>query len=229
MNELQTYIDELEAIDLAIANGTYKKGRWQRIVRELQGLPPVSRKTLSMLVTRVSDHLHKENEFPSLPVAVGFAAEVVLFIAACLLLLEPSIWLRLLGVAALALCLQPSIKILTASILGVRYSYVFLWYVEPRFKMQFGSYLARSPGQKMLINAMGSIGTPIALAIGFVALRDVPWLSLLCLAGLVGATVMQIGAFIAALMGVRKVGPFLLTTLTTPATLGAQVREMLGK
>ncbi|MFT4797572.1 MAG: hypothetical protein ACJAYE_002747 [Candidatus Azotimanducaceae bacterium] len=229
MNELQAYIDELEAIDLAIANGTYKKGRWQRLVREIQDLPAESKKALSTLVTQVSNHLHQENEFPSLPVTIGFAFEAVLFTAACLLLVEPSIWLRLVGVAALALCLQPSIKILTGSILGVRYAYVFLWYFEPRFKMQFGSYLARSQGQKMLINAMGSIGTPIALATGYVVLQDLPWLSLLCLAAVVGATVMQVGAFIAALMGVRKVGPFLLTTLTTPATLGGQVREMLGK
>lgn len=229
MNEQQTYIDELEAIDLALTNGTYKKGRWQRLIRELQELPVESRRTLAALVTRVSNHLHQQNGFPALPVAVGFAFEMVLFIAACLLLAEPSIWLRLFGVAALALCLQPSIKILTASMLGVRYSYVFLWYVEPRFKMQFGSYLARSQGQKMLINAMGSIGTPIALATGYVALQDVDWLSLLCLVGALGAAGMQIGAFFAALMGVRKVGPFLLTTLTTPATLGGQVREMLGK
>ena len=229
MNELQTYIDELESIDAALADGTYKKGRWQRLVRELQELPVASRKNLASLVTRVSNQLHQQNGFPSLPVTVGFAFEAALFAAACLLLAEASIWLRLIGVAALALCLQPSIKILTASLLGVRYSYVFLWYFEPRFKMQFGSYLTRSQGQKMFINAMGSIGTPIALAMGYFVLKDVPWLSLLCLAGVVGAAGMQIGAFIAALMGVRKVGPFLLTTLTTPATLGGQVREMLGK
>lgn len=225
MTDIQSYRDELGAIAESLSNGTYKPGPWQRLIKQLEALPVSDRVELEEQVNTVSNQLHGRNGFWQLPVAVGFLLELILFMLAVFLILADDVWLRLGGVVALGLCLQPSLKILTATFFGVRYAYVFLWYFEPRFKMQFGSYLLRSRGQKILINLLGSLGTPIALIVGYLVLQEVWWLSLLCLVGALGAAGMQVAAFIAALMGVRKVGPFLLTNLTTPAMLGSLIRN----
>lgn len=225
MNNIQIYRDELDDIAESLLAGTYKPGPWQRLIKNLETLPKAERAELSDQVSAVSNQLHGRNGFWQLPAIVGFVLELILFSAGLYLVMADNVWLRLCGVVALGLCLQPSLKIITASLLGVRYAYVFLWYFEPRFKMQFGSYLQRSRGQKILINLMGSLGTPLALIVGYMVLQEVWWLSLLCLFGALGAAAMQVAAFIAALMGVRKVGPFLLTNLTTPAMLGSLLRN----
>ena len=125
----------------------------------------------------------------------------------------------------LALCLQPLIKISMGIILGVRYSYVYLWYVEPRFKMSFGTYYKLERWQKLVLQLSGSIGTPIALLAGWRVLGDVPLLAFLCLVGALAALLMQVSAFVAVWFGVRKLGPFLLTNLTTPALLAKEWKE----
>jgi hypothetical protein len=56
-------------------------------------------------------------------------------------------------------------------------------------------------------------------------LADHPLLAVACLAGFILTASMQIAAFIAAWLGVRKVGPFLLTTLTTPALLAKELKS----
>ncbi len=225
MTQLQTYHDQLDAIAEAIADGSYKPGPWQRLIKQLETLPKADQATLADHVNAVSNQLHGRNGFLQLPVAAGFLLELLLFVAGVYLVTMDNVWFRLFGVASLALCLQPSIKIISASVVGVRYAYVFLWYFEPRFKMQFGTYLQRSLGQKIFINLMGSVGTPLALLVGYFVLQELWWLALLCLLGAIGAAGMQVAAFVAALLGVRKVGPFLLTNLTTPATLGGLIRN----
>ena len=122
--------------------------------------------------------------------------------------------------------MQPGLKLIAGAILGVRYSYVYLWYFEPRFKMAYGSYALLTPAQKVTLHAAGSIGTPIALFVGYLALTSAPVLAYLCLAGSVGALGMQVAAFVAVMNGIKKVGPFQLTTLTTPATLAFELKKM---
>jgi len=61
---------------------------------------------------------------------------------------------------------QPSIKITVGTVMGVRDSYVYLWYVEPRFKMQFGTCQERSHGKKLALPLAGSVGTTAALLAG---------------------------------------------------------------
>mgnify|MGYP003626384495 CR=1 FL=1 len=223
--DLQVYRDELDSISESLTAETYRPGPWQKLIKQLEGLSKADRAQLTGDVSRVSNQLHGRNGFPQLPVAFGFAFELILLLVSVYLLGQDSVWVRLAGVVTLGLALQPSLKILTATLFGVRYAYVFLWYFEPRFKMQFGTYLLRSRGEKITINMMGSIGTPLALVVGFFALQEVSWLSLACLVGALGAAGMQIAAFFAALLGVRKVGPFLLANLTTPATLGNLIRN----
>ena len=91
--------------------------------------------------------------------------------------------------------------------------------------MQFGSYLCLAKWKKLVLQFLGSIGTPIALLVGWQVLKDSQVLSLLCLLGAVATFLMQLGAFVAVWFGVRKLGPFLLSNLTTPAFLAKELRE----
>jgi hypothetical protein len=71
----------------------------------------------------------------------------------------------------------------------------------------------------------GSVGTPIALLVGIFLLDDNFWLQSLCFAGFFGALILQVGAFILVMAGVRTVGTLPLTTLTTPAMLAEVYRS----
>jgi len=217
---------QLDEIESALDTGSYQRGQWQRLLRRLDHSGQATVVSLGNQITTVSNKLHRHNNgFPELPVSYGFSLELILFGASLACLTTSSDLVQLLGVGLLALCLQPGIKIITGLILGVRYSYVYLWYFEPRFKMAFGTYLLLTHKQKVILHAMGSVGTPIALFIGFLTLTAAPVLAYLCLAGSLGALGMQVAAFVAAARGVKKIGPFQLTTLTTPATLAYELKK----
>ena len=66
----------------------------------------------------------------------------------------------------LALTGQPLVKVTLGLLLGVRYAYAYLWYVEPRFKIRYSTYIALTPRRRVLLNLTGSIGTPLVLAAG---------------------------------------------------------------
>jgi hypothetical protein len=213
-------------IERTLDLGTYRVGDWQTLLRTLKEQGEEADPISTPHLTRVSDKLHRRNGFPAAAAWVGMVGEYLLLGSSLLAMNAESILLRLAGVIVLASCLQPLIKITTGLALGVRYSYVYLWYVEPRFKMQFGTYHRLSPAKKLALQLMGSIGTPTALLIGWGMLQDEPLLSMLCLAGALIAVMMQVGAFFAVGAGVRKVGPFLLTNLTTPAMLAKEWHEV---
>ncbi len=161
-----------------------------------------------------------------MPFWLGFSGEILLLLGAWLLLPSPYFWLKTLGFIALVLAMQPLIKVVTGLLLGVRYSHAYMWYFEPRFKMAYGTYMTREPWQKIIFQFAGSIGTPLAFFMGIWIYEDNTIFRLLCLAGFLAALGMQVGAFVAAWYGVKKVGPFLLASLTTPATLAVEMRHL---
>jgi hypothetical protein len=221
--------DQLLKIELALDQNTYTKGPWQALVRRVERMPRFERQLLQADLDRVSNKLHRRNGFPQLPVAVGFVFELALLTLVIVFLNQPDLWPRIIAVGALALSLQPSMKVAAGLLLGVRYSYVYLWYFEPRFKLRYGTYLSLPAGRRVAFHLAGSVGTPVALLTGFFVLADQPILAWLSLAGCIATTAMQVGAFIAAWMGVRRVGPFLLTSLTTPATAAKELKAFLGR
>ncbi len=211
--------EQLLEIEHDLIEGSYRPGPWQKLRLALAEAPVQERREVSDLVTRVSNLLHARKFYLKLPFIVGYLLEVALLVASSVLLLSDGVLSRLAGVVLLALCLQPLIKVTMGLVLGVRYAYVYLWYVEPRFKMAFGTYLQLTWQAQCALHLAGSLGTPLALFVGALVLGDQFWLHALCFAGFAGALLLQVGAFVLVLLGVRKVGPFLLTTLTTPATL----------
>ncbi|MFT4819587.1 MAG: hypothetical protein ACI8PP_001146 [Candidatus Pseudothioglobus sp.] len=219
--------DQLVLIEQALDENTYTKGPWQALVRRVEQLPRHERQQMQDDLDRVSNKLHKRNGFLQLPASIGFVFELVLLTLVVVFLNHPDLWLRIIAVGALALSLQPSMKVLAGLLLGVRYSYVYLWYFEPRFKQRYGTYLSLPAERRVMFHLAGSVGTPVALLVGFFVLADQPVLAWLSLAGFAATTIMQVGAFIAAWVGVTRVGPFLLTSLTTPATAAKELKALL--
>lgn len=215
MNRIETNLD----------SGTYRVGDWQKCLDDVKQLDQGASSMLSQDLTRISNKLHRRNRFPEAPAWMGFGFEYLLLAMSVLAMTAESVLVRFVSIIMLALCLQPLIKFSTGLLLGVRYSYVYLWYVEPRFKMQFGTYQKLGRRKKLLLQISGSIGTPIALITGWRVLGDEPLLAMLCLAGALMAAIMQVSAFVAVWFGVRKLGPFLLTNLTTPALLAKEWKE----
>jgi len=226
---MSTVQDQLLAIEQALDQNTYKKGPWQALTRQVEQLPRQERQQLKADLDRVSNKLHHRNGFLQLPVSLGIVFELALLTLVVVFLNHPALWLRIIAVGALALSLQPSMKVAAGLMLGVRYSYVYLWYFEPRFKLSYGTYLSLPAGRRVIFHLAGSVGTPIALLMGYWVLADQPILAWLSLAGCIATTLMQVGAFVAAWMGVRRVGPFLLTSLTTPATAARELQTLLRK
>ena len=212
-------------IESNLDSGTYRVGDWQKCLNKLKGLGQGSSSMVSHDLTRISNKLHRRNRFPEAPAWTGFVFEYLLFAMSILAMTAESTLLRLASIIMLALCLQPMIKISTGIFLGVRYSYIYLWYVEPRFKMRFGTYYDLARRKKLVLQFSGSVGTPVALLVGWRVLGDEPLLAALSLAGALAAVLMQVSAFVAVWRGVRTLGPFLLTNLTTPALLAKEWKE----
>ena len=216
--------DELDGIERDLDSGAYQIGQWQKHLSRVKKIGSAN-KALSDDLTRVSNKLHRRNKFLEGPLWIGMGLEYALCAASMMLSSVEGLLPRFLSVVMLTLCLQPLIKFTTGMMVGVKYSYVYLWYFEPRFKMQFGSYLCLVKWKKLVLQFSGSIGTPVALLIGWQVLKDAQVLSGLCLLGAVGTFLLQLGAFAAGWFGVRKLGPFLLSNLTTPASLAKELRE----
>lgn len=220
--------NELSNIRTAIDDGSYRAGAWQKLLRELDVLDQQTRHSLRDEVSEVSNALHARHNHLKAAFWPIYLLELILLVTAAWLTSTDQLYAMLLAIFLLALTLQPTIKVTTGLLLGVRYSYAYLWYFEPRFKMRYGDYAACARWRRVLLNLMGSIGTPLAMGIGMSMLQDNSYLYWLCAAGLIGFSLMQLVAFFAALAGLKRVGPMTLRHLTTPATLGFELRQMIG-
>lgn len=230
MNEVELIRNRLQAIASDIDAGNYRPGGWQTVIADADELSFDEKQILAPAVTKLSRQLHQRHGFVSVGFRIGYAVELILLIAGSFAVAADSLVINLIGIFCLALCLQPLIKVSVGLMLGVRYDYVYLWYIEPRFKMQYGSYFLLTHAQRLLLNLFGSIGTPMAMFIGFIVLTPHnEWLGPAALTLFVLATLMQVAAFVAEWMGVRMLGPFRLSQLTTPATAAAELKKLIRK
>ena len=104
--------------------------------------------------------------------------------------------------------LEPLIKLSAGTALGVEYDYAYLYGgVEPRFKMNFGSYLTLLPLRRALVQLAGTPGSMLGALLAaelftpaLPAARIVSWIVFwLVLAA-------NAGGLIAELAGVRRLG-----------------------
>jgi len=225
MSEIEQLIEQ---IDTALTEERYRPGGWQRLVTEVNKLPVAERVELSDRISSLGNKLHQRHGFLQLGFPLAFGAEIFLAVCGLALLLEGvGLPLVITGLVFLLLSLQPLIKIVVGLIIGVRYAYAYLWYIEPRFKMQYGSYLTTAPMERVMLHLSGGLGAPLALLLGVIFIADSTLVDL-CWIFFWVMLLIQIVAFVAEWVGITKVGPLRLSLLTSPATAAMELKTVLN-
>jgi hypothetical protein len=105
---------------------------------------------------------------------------------------------------------QPLVKIASGTALGIKYEYAYLFGgIEPRFKSDFGSYLALSPWKRMIFHLSGTLGSPLGAALVAVTTNErlgvAMWVSWLVFWIVIA---INAAAILAGFARVRRVGRF---------------------
>lgn len=221
--------EQIEAIERALGEDRYRVGGWQRLIAAVEVLPREERRALASRLSELSDQLHARHGFVKIPFAPAYAIEWGLLVAGVLLMVRggDSAVLSIAGVVALMLCMQPLVKVTVGLILGVRYSYAYLWFIEPRFKMRYGTYLALRTGSRVVVQLAGSVGSPFAAGLAYLLVNpDQAFVATGCLWLFWLMVLVFVVTLLAEWFGVRKVGSFRLSLLTSPATAAAEIRKL---
>jgi len=221
--------ERLAAIDRALDHGEYQSGQWTAFLEAARGAPRAMRSALARDVTRVSSKLHRRRPLHTCSAALGYALEIAATAVGGALL-----WLGAtanLGVAAVAGLLvwittfEPLLKVIVGWLLGVRYEYAYLFGIEPRFKMQYGTYLAASRPARIGLQLSGCVGSPLATVL-------VDWLMpprvsfVHVVAEVLFWILVAVNAafFLGGLCGIRRVGRLPLSASSGGAA-GVELRE----
>ena len=229
MSDLETRLSEIEG---ALEAGSYRPGPWQRFLEEVSAAPAEERRRLEEAATRVGDKLHRRTVPRVVTLERGLAFEVLGACAGLALLAAGAATgaalLLVASAALLATALQPLLKVSTGLALGVRYSYAYLKRGEPRFKLQYGSYLAAPPWRRVLLHASGTLGSPFAwLLVSGVAQPSSPTLARVLLWLFAAHLAFQAALALLAACGVRRVPLLGALRLTSPGAADFELHQAL--
>jgi hypothetical protein len=162
--------ERLTTIERTVDNGAYAPGPWQRLINDLRQVPPGMRFAVADEVSRISRKLHLRRRRYTVSVTAGLCLESFgATLGGFLLAVGISRVSNTLAIVAMILWVssfQPLLKIATGTALGIRYEYAYLFGGhEPRFKTEFGSYLALSPWKRMVFHLSGILGSPLGAAL----------------------------------------------------------------
>jgi hypothetical protein len=202
-------------------------------LRTARGLPRADRAALADDISRVSRKLHQRHRWRTIPFVAAYGAEVVIAVTGLIILItglrDRSNLLVLIAAGLWTAAFQPLVKVSTGRLLGIGYDYAYLYYVEPRFKMTYGKYLAAPRWARISFHLSGMIGSPLGLWLPTVWISDdLTLANYVCwtLFWLIVAT--NLGPFFATLFGIRKIGSFRLRPADSSAGMAAfELREAL--
>ena len=183
MSELSATLDRIES---QLDAGAYRPGPWAAFLRAADGRPRGERRVLADQASRVSDKLHRRGHPLTFSFSTGLWLELIAALVGVLLLesgLRGAYSGQVLAAAIiLTATLQPLVKIAVGYLLGIRYSYFYVWsYYEPRFKMRYGTYLCAERWQRVLLHLSGTVGSPLAFWwVSIRAAEVVPGVSTIC-------------------------------------------------
>lgn len=178
----------------------------------------------------MSDKLHRRSYSRILRIWVGLLVGIALtaFGAALLLWgLDRASPAGLLAAAVILMTtLQPLVKVAAGVCLGVRYSYVWFWGFEPRFKMRYGTYLAAPRWRRVMVHLAGTLGSPLALlCVALLAAPVQPSVASLCWALFGILLVPQVVPFLLVLLGVGSLGRLRLASRTSGGAAADELRS----
>ena len=220
----------LEDIEKQLADGTYQAGPWADFLRAAQRRDRAGRRSMTEEVTRVSDKLHRRNHSVTLPLRAGLLIEL-LGTAVGLIVLE--IGLRracpgcvLAAGMILTVTWQPLLKVAAGYLMGIRYSYFYFRAVEPRVKMQYGTYLASARWRRVMLHLAGTVGSPLAFCcVAVRAAGQMPEVSKICWLLCWILVAVQVVMFVVVLAGARRGGPLGGAHLSSGGSVARELRS----
>jgi len=230
--ELPELYKRLTAIEDDVDGGRYRPGPWESLLRALRERPRAEREEIADAVARVSRKLHMRGGRRTIEVGSAITLELAATIAGAVLLIVAfatgSNLIAIVSVAIWATTFQPLIKFACGRALGVRYDYAYLYGLEPRLKMDFGSYIAAPRAARIMVHLSGMVGSPLAAWIvwlllppGLTLARILCWYGMWVLIGINAVTLF------AGLAGIRRVGGFRLRDSSSGAA-ASELREAAG-
>ncbi len=219
----------LDRIESQLDAGAYRPGPWAKFLRAAEGRPRAERLKLADRASRVSDKLHRRRHSRALSFRSGLWLELIATAVAVALLEAglrgPSGGFVLAAAVILTVTLQPLIKLAIGTLLGIRYSYFYIWArYEPRFKMRYGTYLCAERWQRVALHASGTVGSPLAFWwVSVRAAEVVPRVSAICEVLFWLLVGVQVLTFLLGISGVRR-----LAQVGWVTSGGAVARELRG-
>lgn len=234
MTAAQPELDaRLREVEEALDRGTYRPGGWQSFLDTAERAPAAERVRLADAVDRVSEKLHRRRPRPTFALERALGLEILAAFAglACLGLGAHAVSVLPVVASAvvLATAFQPLLKVGTGFALGIGYAYAYLAGGEPRFKLRYGSYLARPRWRRFTLHLAGALGSPFALWLVAFLSWDAHPSAARVLIGLVFAhLLLQVALLVAALAGLRRLPVLGLLRLTSAGAAGSELRNGLG-
>lgn len=222
---------QLAAIERDLDQGRYKPGPWGRLIATIRNQPDGVRAALAGDVSRVSRKLNLRTGRGTLPVAGAMAIELAAAAAGGLILAVALARGSSLGaIAAMAIwvtAFQPLVKVAVGIALGIGYEYAYLLGIEPRFKMNFGNYLAAARWKRIVLHLSGTVGSPLgAMIVASAAEAKLPITAVVCWVAFWILVAINVIPFVAAVMGVGRLGR-LRPDETSGGSAGIELREAL--
>ena len=219
--------ETLERIESQLDAGAYRPGPWAAFLRAADARPRGERRELADQASRVSDKLHRRGHPRTYSFSIGVWLELIATLVGFLLLeagLRGADGGQILAAAIiLTVTLQPLVKIAVGYLLGIRYSYFYIWSsYEPRFKMRYGTYLCAERWRRVLLHLSGTVGSPLAFWwVSIRAAEVVPGVSTICAVLFWILVGVQVLTFSLAISGARQ-----LARVGRVTSGGAVAREL---
>jgi hypothetical protein len=226
---------EISEIEHAIDSGAYRPGPWARLLTRARATSGADRLAISVDVSRVSRKFHLRGGRTTISAQTGVTIEAAA-IGLGYFLLTLGVYLSsnavaIAGAALWVIAFQPVVKVATGTALGVGYDYVYLERGEPRFKMEYGSYLAMTRWARIALHLSGAIGSPLGAYLAAMLAHDrlqvTYWVAMIAFWGV---NVINLRLLLAGVAGIKRVGSYrsYRTIDTSCGAAGAEIREALG-
>jgi hypothetical protein len=222
----------LVAIERAVDDGTYRRGPWQALVRDIRNSMFFERAALAADVSRVSRKLHLRRQRRRVSMQMGILLEIAIVIAGGMLMTLGVAArfnaLAFLGALLWMAAFEPLVKLIIGRLMGVDYDYMYLLGIEPRLKMRYGTYLARPRLFRVILHLSGTIGSPLAAYLSYWMLaHSMPSAAAGCYIGFWILVAINVLNFIAPMLGVRHIGPMPLA-MSSAGSAAIEIREAIG-
>ena len=230
MSDLEQLLAEIED---ALDSNTYSRGRWEVLLERAAAASPDELIPLESSITRVSEKLHQRTSPSTMPFERALAFEILASLGGFAILTVAASTGSAVGFVAAAVCLvvtvQPILKVATGMAFQLAFAYAYLWGVEPRFKLKYGTYLAAPRWKRVSFHVSGMLGSPFAwLIVAVVARPSHPTLSGVLSWLAVVHMAFVVGQFLLAVAGVRRVPLIGLLRLGSGGAAGWELRRRSG-